>query len=410
MRESMTPGSPAWRAAEASRLLDFASGSALQGGGFGWLDDDGRVDTSRPRELWITARMTHVFGLAAMTGHSGAADLAAHGVQALATIFADEEHGGWIRSVDDMGQPLDDVKANYDHCFVLLASSTAVAAGLPGAAEVLARAQATVENHFWSELDGLSLESFTRDWSVCEDYRGVNSNMHAVESFTACGDVSSDPVWRERALRIAKTVIDGFARAHRWRLPEHYDPHWQPLLDYNTDQRRDPFRPYGSTPGHWLEWSRLLIGLHSALGTPPTWLLESAAELFHAAARVAWAADGKPGFVYTLDWNDRTVVSERLHWVAAEAVLAADALHRATGDQRAAALLERWWRHIDDWFCDTECGSWHHELDSDLRVSRLVWSGKPDVYHAYQAVTLPDLPLAPAAAAALAAGPPQRVG
>jgi hypothetical protein len=30
------------------------------------------------------------------------------------------------------------------------------------------------------------------------------------------------------------------------------------------------------------------------------------------------------------------------------------------------------------------------------------WSGKPDLYHSYQAVLLPSLPLSPAAATALA--------
>ena len=31
------------------------------------------------------------------------------------------------------------------------------------------------------------------------------------------------------------------------------------LLDYNRDQPAHPFRPYGVTPGHGLEWSRLTV-------------------------------------------------------------------------------------------------------------------------------------------------------
>ncbi|MDQ2781543.1 MAG: AGE family epimerase/isomerase, partial [Actinomycetota bacterium] len=36
-------------------------------------------------------------------------------------------------------------------------------------------------------------------------------------------------------------------------------------------------------------------------------------------------------------------------------------------------------------------GSWHHELDEQNHPSSNVWEGKPDVYHAYQAMLLPRL-------------------
>jgi hypothetical protein len=38
------------------------------------------------------------------------------------------------------------------------------------------------------------------------------------------------------------------------------------LLDYNADSRDDPFRPYGTPVGHWLEWSRLLLHLEGVVG------------------------------------------------------------------------------------------------------------------------------------------------
>ena len=50
---------------------------------------------------------------------------------------------------------------------------------------------------------------------------------------------------------------------------------------------------------------------------------------------------------------------------------------------------------------DRKRGSWHHELGPDNKPAESVWSGKPDVYHAFQATILPQLPLAPALAVAL---------
>ena len=49
-------------------------------------------------------------------------------------------------------------------------------------------------------------------------------------------------------------------------------------------------------------------------------------------------------------------------------------------------------------------GSWWHELDERNQPSALVWSGKPDVYHALQATLIPRLPLSPTISTALHAG------
>lgn len=90
-----------------------------------------------------------------------------------------------------------------------------------------------------------------------------------------------------------------------------------------------------------------------------------------------------------------------MHWVLCEALAAAAALHRRTGDTRHAEHYERWWRHARRHLIDAERGSWHHELGPDLLPAATVWAGKPDVYHAVQACLLPRLPLAPSLAVAL---------
>jgi mannose/cellobiose epimerase-like protein (N-acyl-D-glucosamine 2-epimerase family) len=151
------PGSEPWRHAEAARLIDFGRGAVLPGGGFGWLDDNGQIDETKPRPLYVNARMTHVFALAHLTGTDGAQALAAWGVQALATRFADRENGGWFSSIDLSGQVVDATKANYAHAHTLLAAASAVAAGIPGAEAALAAATAIIERRFWSEAEGCAL-------------------------------------------------------------------------------------------------------------------------------------------------------------------------------------------------------------------------------------------------------------
>jgi sulfoquinovose isomerase len=396
------PGTEQWRRDQAARLLAFGRGSALPHGGFGWLSAQGTVDLGHPRPLYIAARMTYAYSLAFLdSGDEQAQRLASSGLTSLRTSYADRAHNGWYASLDSRGRVGDATKANYAHAHVLLASSTALAAGIPEADDVVEQAAAVIDERFWSDDEGCAVENWDGAFTTLEPYRGANSNMHSLEAYLVAGDVTQNVLWHARALAIASRLIDVHARAHDWRLPEHYDPAWRPVLDYNRDHPDDQFRPFGWTPGHSFEWARLLIALESTLTDPPEWLLDAARGLFDTAVLAGWAPDDHPGFVYTLDFDDHPVVTERLHWVICEAVLAADSLHRRTGDTAYARYADTWWRHIADHFLDQVNGGWWQELAPTLAPSTTIWSGKPDVYHSYQALLFPSLPLAPCAAVTL---------
>jgi mannose/cellobiose epimerase-like protein (N-acyl-D-glucosamine 2-epimerase family) len=399
------PSEAARLRAEADRLLDFARGSVVPSGGFGWLDERGHVDPERPVETWITARMTHCFGLALLRGDATAAPLLDHGVRALLGPLRDREHGGWHSAVrlSPDPRPEGDAKEGYAHAFVALAATTAYAAGHPDADALLADALAVVEDRWWREDDGMIVDAWRADWSRLDPYRGANANMHAVEAFLAVAEVTGRSVWAERALRILERVVHRVARASEWRLPEHFDPSWRPQPDYNVDEPGHPFRPYGVTIGHLLEWARLALHARTLLGTEaPAWLLEDARALYGAAVERGWSVDGAPGFVYTTDFADRPVVRERMHWVTAEAIAAAWTLRRETGDPAPLDHYRGWWEYAEAYLVDRRHGSWRHELDPRNRPSASVWVGKPDVYHAYQACLLPLLPPAASFAGAAA--------
>jgi mannose/cellobiose epimerase-like protein (N-acyl-D-glucosamine 2-epimerase family) len=154
-----------------------------------------------------------------------------------------------------------------------------------------------------------------------------------------------------------------------------------------------------------MEWARLLLQLEAGLGpSAPPWLLDAAVALFDHAVAEGWSVDGSPGFVYTVGWDGAPVVRTRMHWVLDEAILTAAALRSRTGEERYERWYRTWWDLADEAFIDRVRGSWHHELDPSGAPSAGTWSGKPDVYHAYQATLFPLLPLAPSASVALAAG------
>jgi mannose/cellobiose epimerase-like protein (N-acyl-D-glucosamine 2-epimerase family) len=390
-QDPVEPPDAGWLAGERHRLWDFAREARHPRGGFAWLDDRGRPDLDRPTELWITCRMTHVAALELLLGNADASDHLEHGVRALETTLRDPEHGGWYASVGDDGPVVTD-KRCYEHVFVLLAASSAAAAGHPRGRALLADAVGVFDAHFWSDAEGMCVDVWDRGWHDLEPYRGANANMHAVEAFLAVHDVTGDPTWRDRALRVVERLVHDVARSHDWRLPEHFTPDWEPVPDYNRDDPAHPFRPYGVTIGHLLEWSRLALHLRATLGAAaPDWLLADARALFDTAVRDGWAVDGADGFVYTTDFSGAPVVRSRLHWVVAEAIGAASTLSTATGDAAYAHWYATWWDHARTYFVDEDHGSWRHELDELNRPASTVWLGKPDIYHAYQAALLPTL-------------------
>ena len=385
-----------WLDREARRVLDFPRPPFPPDGGAYWLDDDGRPRTDLPVYTWITARTLYVYALAHLAGVPDAGTRAEVALRGLAGPLRDGVHGGWLEAAPEASGD----KTAYAHASVLLATTAAASAGLAGARELFDEALATIDEHFWDERHGLSRDTLSRDWSRSSPYRGLNANMHLVEAFLAV-DERAAPRLRERALGICRRVAR-WASDHDGRLPEHFDEDWNPLLELSRTDPADPFKPYGSTPGHGFEWARLLAGAASeASPADRVWLERSAVALYDRAARDGWSRNGNPGFVYTVDWSGEPVVDQRLFWVAAEAVAAAEVLGRATGDTRYESDRSTWWEYIAAHFIDTQRGSWVHELDARNQPASTIWTGKPDLYHAYQACILPGLPVAPSVLAAV---------
>ncbi len=133
-------------------------------------------------------------------------------------------------------------------------------------------------------------------------------------------------------------------------------------------------------------------------------MVPAAQGLFDRAVTDGWAADGHDGFVYTTDWDGTPVVRDRMHWVLAEGICAAAALHDATGDPAYDEHYRTWWDHAATHWVDPDDGSWQHQLTPDLQPADSVWPGRPDTYHSLHAVVLPRLPQAPGAARAVEAG------
>ncbi|HEY2643545.1 MAG TPA: AGE family epimerase/isomerase [Galbitalea sp.] len=386
-----------WLRSEELRLLDFGRNVVREDGLAAWLDDSGRPDSSHPSETYITARMAHVYYLGGLRGVPGCDPIARRLMRGLRDVARDSRSGGWNETEPSTAAD----KAAYTHAFVVLAASTGALAGDGVATEVLSDALAIVDERFWDAHFARFRDAWSQGWTVPRTYRGLNANMHMVEAMLAATDATGDQQWAQRAVGICEFVLER-ASANGWRIPEHFDDNWVADLDFNADQPADRFKPFGATVGHSFEWSRLIVQ-SAPISTDAPRFLAGAQALFANAAADGWARDGHPGFVYTTDWNGNAVVRDRLHWVVAEAIGAAAVLAATTGDEVYAARYAEWWDYVATYLIDREHGSWRHQLDAENRPASTVWDGKPDIYHAYQAVLISQLPPSTSVAAAVRA-------
>ncbi|MEN8239649.1 MAG: AGE family epimerase/isomerase [Actinomycetota bacterium] len=393
-----SPAHRQWLFTRLEGLMAFSQQSIATDGGFAYLDGEGRPLPERPPTLLLAARMTHAAAIAHVLGVSGSGRLLDHGMSSLLNAFLDRRHGGWTSSVGAQSD-----KTTYEHVHVALAGSSALAAGHRDAESLLDRALDVFDDHLWQEEEGALAESWSHDWTTPEPYRGANANMHGVEAMLAVGDVTGDALWHERALRVASRIIDGHARGRDWMIPEHFDTHWRELPDYNKEEIDHPFRPYGATYGHSLEWSRFLAGMHASPLVPETpWLLEAAIGLATRALG-SWGVDGREGLVYTADWDGTPVSTIRLHWPICEAIQACAVLSQATDDARWESWYRRLWEHANRYYVGDD-GVWINELDESGLEAGTVWPGRPDVYHSIGTYVAPLVPLSPFVTLAAANG------
>lgn len=370
-------------------LLKFGRNFPAPDGTSYYLGDDGTPWTERPRECFITCRMAHIYSIGHFLGYPGSKELAAEAIKGLRGKLHDDVNGGWYPGVYDNDIVPD--KMCYAHAFVILAATSGILAGIPESKELLDDALEVYDRFFWNEEEGLSCDIWNTEFTVCDDYRGLNANMHTVEAFLAVADVAGLEEYRIRCGRIINRVL-GWASKNEWRIPEHFYRDWTANLDCNKENPDDPFKPYGATPGHGMEWSRLITQWALSTfkdDTAAAPYIEAAENLFNRAVADAWNVDGQPGLVYSTDWDGKPVVRDRMHWTLGEAVGASSVLYHVTKKEKYANDYAEFWAYIDEYMLDKVNGSWYHQLDCNNQPSGTVWPGKMDLYHAAQAALFP---------------------
>ncbi|WP_108395829.1 AGE family epimerase/isomerase [Devosia submarina] len=375
---------------QANNLFDFfVQASINPKGGFFELDDEGKpLGGDNPaRQIHVTTRMVHCAAIGSLLGRPGSDEVVDHGMRYVWEHHRDAKHGGYAWGVNNDGIS-DGSKQAYGHAFVLLAASSAKLVGHPLADQVLADVTGVINAKFWDEERGAVRDEYNQDWSELLPYRGQNANMHMTEALMAAFEATGDRKYLGKAERIAELIILKNAVPLGHRVAEHFDDNW--VLDKEY-QGNEMFRPSGTTPGHWLEWSRLLFQLWALGDKRLSWMTDAARNLFRQSIDLGWdQAHG--GFFYTLDWDNKPMMREKLWWPVSEAIGAAAVLSTHDRDDYFQGWYRKLWDYAENHVIDHQRGGWLSELKEDLTPTSRLFVGKPDIYHALQACLIPLFP------------------
>lgn len=334
------------------------------GGYINQLRDDGTVFDRWTKHLVGTCRFIYIYSLAALVWDEPEhREAATHGLRFLRNHHRQAD-GGYAWELQ--GRRVEDgTRHCYGHAFVLLAAAGAAKAGVEGASDLIAEAFDLLEHRFWEEEAQLYVDEIGEgDWGSISPYRGQNANMHMCEAMLAAYEATGEDRFLDRSHLLARRICLDLAADADGLIWEHYGKDWQHDWEYNRDDSRNMFKPYGYLPGHFAEWAKLLLILERY--RPEDWMLDRARLLFDAAVDRCWDFE-RGGMHYTFAPDGRILDTDRYYWVLSELFAAAALIGLRTGEAHYWTWYDRSWSYCEAHLIDHEHGGWFRILDADNR-------------------------------------------
>ena len=329
------------------------------GGFFQYFLDDGTIYDHSKRHLVSSPRFVFNYAMAARYfSNSKYKELAHHGLEFLEKFHYQKKTGGYVWLLDK-DNTLDASNHCYGLAFVMIAGSTAILAGIDEGHKTLERAYKLMEEHFWDAEYELYSDECNEDFSILTPYRGQNSNMHACEAMLWAFEATKDELYLERATKLAENITKRQAAKTEGLIWEHYKKNWEIDWEYNKNDPKNLFRPWGFQPGHQVEWAKLLLILHR--NRPEVWQLERAKELFNVSLDIAWDNENG-GIFYGFSPKRDICDNDKYFWVQAESFAAAALLADATNEKIYYDWYEKIWKYSWTHMVDHKYGAWFRIL------------------------------------------------
>lgn len=324
----------------------------------------GEVYDKNIKDLISTTRfiLDFCFGML-MQPEQSYKDYIRHGLEFLEIIHKDYKFGGYHQLIQGI-TPVIGNKFTYGQAFVLCAVSNAYKAGVNEAYPLIGLVYDFLENKLWDNDYRLYVDECSNDFTKIIPYRGQNSNMHMTEAMLAAYEATNEKRYLKRAYDLAYRITIELASKSNGMIWEHYTEQWEIDWEYNRDNPKHLYKPYGFLPGHFMEWSKLLLILERY--KPEDWQLKVAKDLFDEAITHGWDQDNG-GFNYTFDKDGKILDTDRYYWVFAEAMAASAVLALRTKNSYYWEIYEKVWDYVIKYFFDHENGGWYRILSKDKK-------------------------------------------
>jgi mannose/cellobiose epimerase-like protein (N-acyl-D-glucosamine 2-epimerase family) len=332
------------------------------GGYFQNYYDDGTLFSPELKQLVSSTRIVVNYALAAkVLNNEKYFTYAQHGLDFIEQVHWREESQSYAWVLRD-NQPDDMTQQAYGYAFVLLAYAAARKVGIINCDDKLILLYDLLEKRFFQSEYGLYADTIEASGEL-NIYRGQNANMHLCEAMLAAYDATKLPQFLNRAELIAKNICqrqaalsEGEVKGLIW---EHFTQDFQIDWQYNQEDPKNLYRPWGFQPGHQTEWTKLLLQLNQY--APAAWLVEKAEFLFNQAYSKAWD-HVYGGLIYGFDPNGGCCDDDKYFWVQAESFAAAAALYRVTNKKEYLQQYQALWAYSWEHFVDHQHGAWYRVL------------------------------------------------
>lgn len=340
-------------------ILDFYNPRVVDpsGGFFHNFYDDGELFEPRFKHLVSSCRIVINYCRAYQVfDEPEYLQKAQHGLAYIELSHKDETKQNYAWTLRDH-KSADTTQHAYGYAFLLLTFCWAKKVGI-GENESIEHIFNLLEARFWQPQFGLYADEITPD-GILSDYRGQNANMHLCEALICAYEATDDTQYLQRAFVLAENITVRQAGLTDGLIWEHYTKDFQPDWQYNIDDPKNLYRPWGFQGGHQIEWSKLLLQLNRHQAQP--WLVKRAVELFDLAYERSWD-EQHGGLIYGFDSKNQWCDDDKYFWVQAEAIAAAALLYQATDKGDYLTKYHQLWAYCWQHFVDHKYGAWFRVL------------------------------------------------
>lgn len=331
------------------------------GGYYGWLDYDLKLDKEAVKGCILNSRITWFFANAyTLLKDESLLDEARHGFNFLKEHCWDKEYGGIYWSLNYDGTPFDTTKHTYNQAFSIYALSSYYEASKDEEALQMARELFHLIEEKCTDEIGY-LEAFTRDFKpesneklsengVLAD-KTMNTLLHVFEAYTELYRVAGDVAVKERIEWMMDIIAEKIYNPKLHRQEVFFDANYNSILDLHSY-------------GHDIETAWLVDRSVEVLGeqkyadkmTPIT--KDLTAQIYKVAF---------DGHSLANECEKGVVNEHRIWWVQAETVVGfVNGYEKSPEKKEYLEAAHNVWDFIKEYIVDKREGSeWYWEVDKE---------------------------------------------